>query len=298
MPAYNAARYIGTAIKSIQQQSYKNWRLIVCDDASTDNTYAVVAKMAAEDKRIKLIRNDKNSGIAKTSNRLLKEVRTQYAARMDADDIALPDRLKTQIEFLQANYEVVLVGGQCITINEFGSKTGLKLFPIEHKDIYNGMFSFMTVQQPTIMFDWAKLKSAGVSYDESLTIADDLDFMFQVMSVGKIANLPEFMLLYRVYRGSSSLKKVKVTFAETMVVRQRAITELGYKPNFKAKLMNFLQSLVVPLLPESLVIAIYQFKQRGFISNLQYLQPEKRILARSAEENNLVELNTSTKSKA
>ena len=107
MPAYNAAAHIAEAINSILQQTLQEFELIVVDDASSDDTAAVVN--AIVDPRIKLFTNETNLGVALSLNKALKACTAPLIARMDADDIALPNRLEVQAEYLEAYSNVTAV---------------------------------------------------------------------------------------------------------------------------------------------------------------------------------------------
>lgn len=108
MPAYNAGRFIAEAIMSVKDQTYTNWELLVLDDGSTDDTCAVVEKLAAEDPRIKLLPNAQNMGVAKTRNRGFDLCRGEYAALLDSDDRWYPNKLEKQLNLaLQAGADVI-----------------------------------------------------------------------------------------------------------------------------------------------------------------------------------------------
>lgn len=110
MAAYNAAETIEAAIRSILLQTHDNFELIICDDASTDNTWCLMRSLADEDSRIKLIRQEKNRGSAVARNRCLLQAQGEYIAIMDADDLCSENRLAVQVSFLERHGEVAFVG--------------------------------------------------------------------------------------------------------------------------------------------------------------------------------------------
>ena len=101
MPAYNAARFIEDAIRSVMAQTVSDWELLVIDDGSRDDTCKVVEKLAAEDSRVKLLRNEQNMGVANTRNRGLSLCRGEFAAFLDSDDIWLPEKIRNQLDLLE-----------------------------------------------------------------------------------------------------------------------------------------------------------------------------------------------------
>lgn len=110
MAAYNAEETIEAAIRSILLQTHDNFELIICDDASTDNTWCLMRSLADEDSRIKLIRQEKNRGPAVARNRCLLQAQGEYIAIMDADDLCSENRLAVQVSFLERHREVAFVG--------------------------------------------------------------------------------------------------------------------------------------------------------------------------------------------
>lgn len=120
MGVYNGMDTLKEAIESIINQTYSNWELIVCDDQSTDESLSTLKTYALKDNRIKVITNSKNSGLAASLNHCLKYVSGTYIARMDADDLSVPERLEKQVEFLEKNPEINLVGTEMQEFSEKG----------------------------------------------------------------------------------------------------------------------------------------------------------------------------------
>ena len=102
MPSYNTARYIAETIGSVLKQTYTNWELIIVDDCSSDNTDRAVEPFL-EEKRIKYLKNEKNSGAAVSRNRALREAKGKWIAFLDSDDLWLPEKLEKQISFMEKN---------------------------------------------------------------------------------------------------------------------------------------------------------------------------------------------------
>lgn len=104
MPAYNCEKFIAEAIRSVQAQTYTNWELIVVDDCSTDQTRTIIEKFAFEDKRIILLKNEKNSGAAASRNKAVESASGRYIAFLDSDDLWVNDKLEKQIGFMLSNH--------------------------------------------------------------------------------------------------------------------------------------------------------------------------------------------------
>lgn len=120
MGIYNCASTLVEALDSLYAQSYKNFKIILCDDASTDNTYQVAKNYAKTRNNIILIRNEKNLKLAATLNHCLEYVDTEYVARMDGDDISLPERFEKEISFLEKHSEYAFVSSAMIYFDEKG----------------------------------------------------------------------------------------------------------------------------------------------------------------------------------
>lgn len=120
MGIYNCASTLDEAVQSLLNQTNKEWKLIMCNDASTDDTYLVAKKYANKYENITLINNDENRGLNYTLNHCLKYVDTKYVARMDGDDISLPTRLEKEINFLENNPEYAIVSTNMIYFDETG----------------------------------------------------------------------------------------------------------------------------------------------------------------------------------
>ena len=120
MGIYNCAPTLVEALDSLYAQTYQDFKIILCEDGSSDNTYEVAKQYQAQHDNIVLIRNEKNMGLNITLNRCLELVDTEYVARMDGDDISLPDRFEKEVKFLDEHPEYALVSCPMIYFDENG----------------------------------------------------------------------------------------------------------------------------------------------------------------------------------
>lgn len=120
MGVYNSATSLRRAVASIIAQTYSDWEMIICDDASTDNSYDIACELAQEDSRIKVLRNEKNVGCNIVLNRCIEMARGEYIAIMDSDDISLPHRFEKEVEILDKNPQYAIVGGLARHFNKDG----------------------------------------------------------------------------------------------------------------------------------------------------------------------------------
>lgn len=229
IPAYNVELFVEEALKSILDQTYSNLEIIVVDDCSTDGTYQLLLKLKAEDDRIKLFRNDKNSKIVATLNLALSKANGTYIVRMDADDISLCDRIEKQYLFLQDNPQIDLVGTSATFINQQGVIVHNEDYLKQHEDLVVASNYISPV-----LHIWMCKKSL---YDEvgiyRIPSAEDLDFLLRCLDSGKkIANIPEYLYKVRFREGNTATstgltQRKSIEFArrlhkERMMKRQRS----------------------------------------------------------------------------
>lgn len=257
--AYNAENYLVESVMSIVKQTYKKMEIIIVDDNSDDHTLNISNNLAHFDKRIQVFHLDKHSGPSIASNYGLEKVKGKFIARMDADDIATSDRIEKQVKFLEKNKDVVILGGQCILIDENGKIIGRKKYPEDNKKIYKSLYEFNPVQHPTCMIRQSTIKKYEVSYHNHTFLAHDLELVFELSKYGKLANLKDTTLFYRQYKNSLSLKDPKKTFEATVEVRKKALIAYKYKPSIKGWFIHFSQRALIAILPESFIYPLFCF---------------------------------------
>lgn len=207
IPCYNAEKYVESAVRSIMNQTYKNLEIIITDDCSSDNTFAILEKLAAEDSRIKLYKNETNLKIVKTLNKMIQFANGKYIARMDADDISLPDRVENQVEFLEKNSDIAFCGTNAWHINENGKKNGLSCLPETNDEINKFKFYACPFYHPTVMVRSNIYKNN--LYDEDFLYAEDYELWIRFLENYKGYNLKKRFLLYRIYPMQTSRVRIE-----------------------------------------------------------------------------------------
>lgn len=258
MPVFNAAPFLDQSIRSILDQSLTNFEFIIVDDASTDNSWKIIKSYAKKDKRIIAIKNQINLGVSLTSNIAISKAKGKFLARMDADDISFTNRLEKQVKFLNKNNQIIAVGGQCIVIDEFNNIIGNKNFPIQPSKLKDMIFWAVPIQQPSMMINLTKLPKNFIWYTPNQSSAEEIDLMFRFMIYGQIANLKSNLLFYRHLNTSLSHKNPKATFKLTFKSRYHALN-LGFKPSFKAIVLNLMQLIIIASIPNNLIYDIWYF---------------------------------------
>ncbi len=197
MSVYNGRRHLTESVESLLAQTLGDFELIVVDDGSSDGSGEILAEFARRDRRLRVISNDRNRGQAAALNRGLDAVRGRYLARMDADDVAEPERLAIQISFLEGRSEVGIVGTAVTVIAEQGSEQAIHARPVGDLEIRWTSLLENPFMHPTVVVRRELLQRHGLRYDESLRTAQDYDLWVRLLSVTKAANLDQPLVRYR-----------------------------------------------------------------------------------------------------
>lgn len=212
MSAYNSEKYLALAIDSLLQQSYSNFELILFDDASSDNTRNIIKEYAEKDSRIIPLYNDQNRGLTANLNQGIKQSKGIYIARMDADDISLPERFEKQVCFLDNNPEIDLLGTYAIDIDDFDKEIHLRMMPQQHQEIIHLLPKANPITHSSVMFRKESFKKIDF-YNESYRTTQDYEMWFRAAGIGlKFHNLNEVLLKYRMDSNYTSRKSLKYRF--------------------------------------------------------------------------------------
>lgn len=262
MPVYNAHEYLVGALDSMLFQTYRNWELIAIDDCSTDDSFLTLSQYEKLDPRIKAFKNIENMGVGKTLDKAVTYAKGDFIARMDADDMSYPDRFEKQVKYLLDHPEVIALGGQVRLIDEKGKNIGVKMFPTNSNTLYTMLYTNVPIQHPTLMVNKTKLPEHFGWYG-GWKKAQDLYLFFQLVNYGKLANLSDFVLDYRFYADSNSLKNPKDTYSITKKIRAAAKNKFGYKPCFKSRVIEVVQDITVGVLPNFLIRGLFKILRAG-----------------------------------
>ncbi len=213
LPLYNSSKFILDSVNSILNQTYTNFELIIIDDCSTDDSYDIVNRI--NDNRIKLIKNQTNLGLNKTLNYGISLARGKYIARMDHDDISLPQRFEIQVNFLEKNNDYILIGCNCDTINNYGDiirKADISSFDDAY--LKSILFFACPFVHPSIMIRKSVLDNYSIAYNEEIKQAEDYVLYCSIAKYGKFYSTPEVLFHYRehdsINRGTSLANKTNI----------------------------------------------------------------------------------------
>lgn len=244
MPVYNAASFLKQAIESVLNQTYSNFEFIIINDGSTDDSLEIIQSF--NDPRIKLINNSHNLGIIKSRNIGLQAATGKFIANMDSDDISLPTRFEKQIAFFEKNPDTVLLGTRLALIDEKNNEIGI--WPedysiITEEDLRNTLPIINCLGQPTVMMRADVVKAIG--YNEKFLHNEDWGLWLEVLSGnGKIAKLPEVLLLYRQHTFGTTINSNKLGIDKKIIKFKYNYLRSKSKTGFKASDRKVLSSLV------------------------------------------------------
>jgi glycosyltransferase involved in cell wall biosynthesis len=204
MPVSNAERYVAEAVESILTQSFGDFEFLVIDDGSKDDSLSILNHFAGQDPRIRVVSRP-NTGIVRALNELLDMSRGELIARMDADDISLPMRLESQVDYLRAHPSCLAVGGRVLVVDPEGEALcewcrEQTHEEIDSKNISEGGF---VLCHPSVMMRREAVIKVG-KYRERFYAAEDLDLFLHLAEHGRLANLPQIVLKYRMHTSSIS----------------------------------------------------------------------------------------------
>jgi glycosyltransferase involved in cell wall biosynthesis len=198
LPVYNAERYISLALESIITQTFDDFELLALDDGSTDRSLSILREYETKDDRLRIYSRE-NRGLVKTLNELINLSRGAYLARMDADDISRPQRFEKQIAYLEAHPECVAVGTRSLVIDTEGMPIREFITNFTHDEIDSAHLSGIgqsEISHPSVMMRREAVERAG-RYREDYRCAEEMDLFLRLAEIGKLANLPEVLILYR-----------------------------------------------------------------------------------------------------
>ena len=268
MPVFNAERYLTEALDSILAQTYCNFRLLIIDDASTDSSRDIIE--AVSDYRVENIRLDKSRGVSYALNLALDLADTEFVARMDADDIATPDRFDQQLKFLTENPDVGVCGSSIEMLR--GNSKCVVRYPKTHDEILGSLAIFKrSICHPSVMIRLSELQ--GARYCESYAHSEDLHMWHNLIRHTRFHNIQKPLLAYRMHDSQVSARYKTTQIDGTR--RLLAETLPKYFPSIEANVRMSLLDLLVPDM----------FRESRTSNSLSLRQLYARLVASNGSEN-------------
>ncbi|MGK7897388.1 MAG: glycosyltransferase [Xenococcus sp. (in: cyanobacteria)] len=256
MSVYNGELYLEAAIESILRQTFNDFNFLIIDDASTDQTSAILKKFSQQDSRIKIITNKQNKGLAYSLARGVEAAKTAWIARMDADDIAIRDRLEKQINYIEENPETDILGSYALNINDRGEILGARKVPLNHENISRLIWTNPLIH-PTVLFRRSAILEIGSYYSKTRQrIPEDYQLWFRACAAGlRFANLPEPLIYYRFSDDNFVRNNLKFLLAHVLI---------GWQGCWRVKAaplayLGVTKPLVLGILPPGLRYLVYNW---------------------------------------
>jgi glycosyltransferase involved in cell wall biosynthesis len=207
MPVYNAEPFLRQAIDSILAQTLRDFEFIIIDDGSTDGTANLLESYRRRDARLRVHRAA-HQGLPACLNLGLRLASGKYIARMDGDDVSLPERFERQFRRLEANPSLAILGTQIRRINADGAVIDASNVPLDHAAILASMQQVCCLHHPTVMMRAAALEQLG-GYRECFEAAEDHDLWLRAAERFELGNLPDALLLYRIHTRATSFRRLE-----------------------------------------------------------------------------------------
>lgn len=256
-PVYNSMPYLRLALDSILAQTFTDWELVAIDDGSIDASYETLMEYAAADPRIRVYQNKCNRGLAFTRNRIatLADESSEFIALMDADDEAVPERLETQIRYLDDHPEIAALGSS-ITIIDESSRAVLKRdYPSSTRAIRRGCLCANPCANPSMVFRKSLVLSVG-QYDASCVGCEDYDFLLRILEHENVANCPQYLVRYRISAGQWKQAHLKESLEATLRTQRKYLFGHGLF-SLKALILHLVKYPLL-ILPNAAIMAMFK----------------------------------------
>jgi len=227
MPVYNGERYLNEAMDSILKQSFGDLEFLIINDGSEDGSAGIIKSY--DDPRIRLVNNGCNRKLIYTLNRGISLARGDYIARMDCDDISLPERIARQVAFLDAHDKVGICGTWVRSTGETDDVTFK--YPTKDAEIRSRLIFESPFAHPSVMMRKASLETSGLLYDEAYPHAEDYGLWQSAMNRFEFANIGDVLLLYRLHDNRICRTKGGEQKRSSDAIRLKQIESLGIEPS-------------------------------------------------------------------
>ena len=268
MPVYNSERYVSIAIESILTQTFQDFEFIIVNDGSTDSSLEVIQRFQVKDSRIRIL-DLPHQGITKSLNSAIRIAQGKYIARMDADDISMPERLEKQYHYMEAHPEIAVCGSGALIIDEDGDVIRKDRVVCTHENIEKRHLSGKCSLKHSSVIIRASILRKVNGYNEELPYAQDFDLWFRIGEIGKLVNLPNALIKFRRNPNSVSYLKKREQWESVckaidnasvrrgVTIQRPAFKENSHREFFKPRL--YLESTFYYLTTGSFSKALKQF---------------------------------------
>lgn len=227
MPVYNADKYLNEAVDSILNQTFKDWELIIINDGSTDRSRELLSQIA--DNRVIIVDNEKNLGLIDTLNKGINHCKGEYIARMDADDISIPERIEKQVQFMDNHPRHIMCGTNALVIDNNGKVTGKIRNLTDNRFLQINLLFSNPFIHPSMMIRSDILKNN--LYDKQYKHIEDYELWCRIALLGEVANLENDLLFYRWHDSNISVINAETQIRSKKEINKRQLERFGLSPD-------------------------------------------------------------------
>jgi glycosyltransferase involved in cell wall biosynthesis len=241
IPVYNGEKYLRETINSVLGQTFPDFELLLMDDASTDSSAAIISSYNDPRIRYELCHHN----FVDTFNRGLDKAQGKYIALIDHDDIMLPHRLQTQYGFMESHSDIVACGSY---MNTFGSRSAMMLCPVDYPDIILEFIKKRTgpVYNTTGFIRKETVEKYGLRYRYGYSFVIDTKFWSDVVKIGKMKNIPEVLVWYRLHETQTSAVHIHESHKLVEIIEHEFFSYLISKLNEKEKIKSIIEQQLIP----------------------------------------------------
>jgi len=223
MPVYNAGRYLRDSVECILRQSVSDFELVIVDDGSTDDGAEMLRRFG--DRRIRVVRHDRNRGLAAARNTCLESARGAYVAWLDADDLCHPSRLREQLSVLSRRPEVGMCGTWVKTFG--GERVHRWQYPVDSDTLKSRMLFDDPFATSSVMIRRSVLKGDHARFDKAFPPAEDYDLWEKLSRVTCLANIAKYLTYYRLHHDQTSVTLAEAQTSAVWRIQERQLSRLG-----------------------------------------------------------------------
>jgi glycosyltransferase involved in cell wall biosynthesis len=237
MPALNAERTIAESLESLAKQTFTDFEVVVVDDGSSDRTAEIASGFAGR-VQVRVIRHESPLGVARSINDGLAATDSELVARLDSDDLALPNRFERQVGWMDGQPSVGVCGSHMTMFEEGSEQRSVLAHPTLSSEIRTALVQRCAIAHPSVVFRRAVIDRVG-NYDERFDFAEDYELWCRASLLGvQFANVPEPLTLYRRHPGQVGKRKAQIQFERDLQIKDRYMSAwlggdaVGFTPHF------------------------------------------------------------------